>query len=803
MKGWRKWFLLLAAFFAGMILLVIIALPYLNSYQEKGVLKIPGLKGEVKVLRDEKGMAYIYAGNTEDAFLAQGFITAQDRLFQMEVTKLYAAGRIGELVGAKGEALDTRMRTIGFHRQGRRQAEILNPQNRMFFQKYLDGVNAYIHNFSREHPLEFRLAGIQPSPWDLSESLALLFFMSWNSAANLETEIIAQVLVEKLGPEKAREIFPLNINPDDPRSGGLPLGASPGGYFPGGFSPDARLLSLLEDRPLHLGSNNWAAGPDLSPEGKPIVANDPHLDARVLPGPWYPCALITPDFRMVGAGIPGIPGFVLGRNEHIALGVTNAYGDAQDLYIETVDPDSADRYLEGKAAFPFEVITEKLAIKDPAAPSGKRLKEIKIRLTRRGPVVSEVFPEMKTQKIVSLRWAPFETMSPNLGLDAILTARNAEDLRQALAKVNYIMLNFVFADQEGNLGWIASGRLPIRSPGDGTIPFAVTEERDNWAGWIPPGKMPQLLNPRRGWLGTCNHATVGKDYPYYYSSHLSPSYRYRRLIELLDRPGKKSAEDHWRFQRDTRNLLAVKIAPLMAKALGKNPDTKGLAAILEQWNFHDDPDLAAPTLFQAIYREFAFQVFKDELGENPARIMLRNWYFWQERLQQFILEGKSSWFDDLATKDKVEDLEELFHRAAVLTVPALKAALGNDPAKWFWGKAHPLDFVSPVRREGIGKEFLGGGSHPFPGSGETLHRGIYDFSNPFAATTTASLRMVADLADDDKVLAVLPGGISGRLFHPHYKDQINAFISGEKVYWWFSDRAIRENAKTTLFLQPG
>ena len=803
MKGWRKWFLLLAAFFAGMILLVIIALPYLNSYQEKGVLKIPGLKGEVKVLRDEKGMAYIYAGNTEDAFLAQGFITAQDRLFQIEVTKLYAAGRIGELVGAKGEALDTRMRTIGFHRQGRRQAEILNPQNRMFFQKYLDGVNAYIHNFSREHPLEFRLAGIQPSPWDLSESLALLFLMSWNSAANLETEIIAQVLVEKLGPEKAREIFPLNINPDDPRSGGLPLGASPGGYSPGGFSPDARLLSLLEDRPLHLGSNNWAAGPDLSPEGKPIVANDPHLDARVLPGPWYPCALITPDFRMVGAGIPGIPGFVLGRNEHIALGVTNAYGDAQDLYIETVDPDSADRYLEGKAAFPFEVITEKLAIKDPAAPSGKRLKEIKIRLTRRGPVVSEVFPELKTQKVVSLRWAPFETMSPNLGLDAILTARNAEDLRQALAKVNFIMLNFVFADQEGNLGWIASGRLPIRSPGDGTVPFAVTEERDNWVGWIPPGNMPQLFNPTRGWLGTCNHATVGKDYPYYYSSHLSPSYRYRRLIELLDRPGKKSAEDHWRFQRDTRNLLAVKIAPLMVKALGKHADTKDLAAMLEQWNFHDDPDLAAPTLFQAIYREFAFQVFKDELGENPARIMLRNWYFWQERLQQFILEGKSSWFDDLATKDKVEDLEELFHRAAVLTVPALKAALGNDPAKWFWGKAHPLDFVSPVRREGIGKEFLGGGSHPFPGSGETLHRGIYDFSNPFAATTTASLRMVADLADDDKVLAVLPGGISGRLFHPHYKDQINAFISGEKVYWWFSDRAIRENAKTTLFLQPG
>ena len=802
MKGYRKWLLFFFALLVILGLLIIIALPYLNSYQDKGILKIPGLKGKVKVLRDENGMAYIYAGNTEDAFLAHGFITAQDRLFQMELAKLYATGRICELVGDKGEAVDIRMRTIGFHRHGKRQAEVLNPQTRMFFQKYLDGVNAYIKTFSSEHPLEFRIAGIKPSPWDLSESLAILFFMSWNSAANLETEVIAQMLIEKVGLEKAREIFPLNLNPDDPHPKGAPLKTALGGYSPVTFSPEAGLLSLFEERPLQLGSNNWAAGPGLSPGGKPIVANDPHLDARILPGPWYPCALITPAFRMVGAGVAGIPGFVIGRNEHIAFGVTNSYGDAQDLYVETLDPNSPDRYLEGNRSLPFEVITEKLSIKDPSAPSGKKEKEIKIRLTRRGPVVSEVLPALKTQKPVTLRWAPFETMSPSLGLDAILTARNIEDMRQALEKVNFIMLNFVFADQEGNIGWVASGKLPIRSQGDGTVPFAVTDGNDNWVGWIPPGKMPQLFNPGRGWLGTCNHATVGKDYPYYYSSHLSPSYRYRRLGELLDRPGMKSAEDHWRFQRDTVNLMAGKIAPLMIKALGKHPDTKDLAAILSPWNFQDDPDLAAPTIFQAIYREFAFQVFKDELGEDVARAMLRNWYFWQERLQQLILEGKSPWFDDLATKDKIEGVEELFHRAATLIVPNLKASLGDDPAKWLWGKAHTLDFVSPIRREGIGKEFLGGGSHPFAGSGETLHRGIYDFSNPFAATTTASLRMVADLSDDDKVLAVLPGGVSGRLFHPHYKDQIKAFINGEKRYWWFSDKAIQEHMKTTLLLQP-
>jgi len=802
MKGVRKWGLFLIAFFVILCLLVVALPPYLNSYQNKGVLNLPGLKGEVKVLRDEKGMAYIYAGNTEDAFLAHGFITAQDRLFQMEMAKLYATGRICELAGEKGEAVDIRMRTIGFHRHGKRLAGVLNPQTRNFFQKYLDGVNAYVQNFSSEHPLEFRIAGIKPTPWDLSESLALLFFMSWNSAANLETEIIAQMLVAKMGPEKAREIFPLNVNPDDPDPDHNPGRVSLREFLPGAFSPDPALLSLFAERPLRLGSNNWAAGPELSAGGKPIVANDPHLDARLLPGPWYPCALITPDFRMVGAGIPGIPGFVIGRNEHVASGVTNSYGDAQDLYVETLDPNSPDRYLEGSRSLPFEVITEKMFIKERDTPSGKREKEIKIRLTRRGPVVSGVLPGLGAQRVFTLRWAPFETISPDVGLDGILTARNIQDLRQALGKVDFIMLNFVFADQEGNIGWIASGKLPVRSQGDGTIPHPVTDGNDNWVGWIPSAKMPQLFNPRRGWLGTCNHATVGRDYPYYYSSHLSPSYRYRRLVELLDRPGQKSAEEHWSFQRDTLNLMAREIAPLMAKALGNHPDTKELAEILSLWNFRDDPDSAAPTVFQAVYREFAFQVFQDELGEELARMMLRNWYFWQERLQRFILEGKSVWLDDLTTKDRVEGIEELFHRAATRVLPGIKAAFGNNPAKWLWGKVHTIDFVSPIRREGIGKEFLGGGSYPFAGSGETLHRGIYDFSNPFAATTTASLGMVADLNDNDKVMAVLPGGVSGRLFHPHYKDQIKAFVNGEKLYWWFSDQAIREHTQTVLLLQP-
>jgi penicillin amidase len=409
---------------------------------------------------------------------------------------------------------------------------------------------------------------------------------------------------------------------------------------------------------------------------------------------------------------------------------------------------------------------------------------------------------MESNRVLTLRWSLFESMNPSLGIDGLMKAKSIDDVRRALDDLDILVLNFVFADQAGNIGWKVSGKLPIRRQGDGIVPHVVRDGQDNWLGWISADKMPQLYNPPRGWVGTCNHYTVNRDYPYYYTSHASPSYRYRRLHQLLDPPGKRSPDEHWQFQRDTMNLMAKEIVPLMVQALIAHEDTRAIADILSKWDFHDLPDQAPPTIFQAVYREFALLVFQDELGPKLANMLLKNWYFWQERLQQMVREGTSPWFDNLNTPDIRETRDEIFHQAALIADRKLRSIFGKDPRQWYWGKVHTLDFVSPIRQEGIGMGLLGGGSHPFPGSGETLCRGIYDFTSPFAAATTASLRMVADLSDDEKVMAVLPGGMTGRFFHPHYKDQIKAFMNGEKLYWWFSDKAIQEHAKTTLFLRP-
>ncbi len=773
----------------------------LNDYQTAGTLTLSGLEAPARVLRDEKGMAYIYADNLRDAFLALGFVTAQDRLFQMELTRLVAAGRISELAGAKALPLDRRMRTIGIYRQAGRHAAMLEDESRWPVAAYVEGVNAYIREYADSHHLEFKLSGLQPEPWTVSDAFSVLYYMSWNTSANIKTEIIAQMLTEKLGRPRAQTLFPLNINPDEtpPPAGKPSAGVDAAGIDP---SSDRLLQGYLAETALAIGSNNWVAGPRFAASGKPVVANDPHLDGRILPGPWYPCGLITPTLRLVGAHIPGIPAMPIFRSDHLAAGVTNAYGDVQDLYIETLDPSDEGRYLEGAHALPFTIIEETLRYRDEGSPGGMAEEKLTIRTTRRGPVVSGVFKGLDGAQVVSMRWAAAEAMQPEFRIFDAIRARSVQAFQEAIRHWYAIVLNFVCADSDGNIGWIVSGRLPVRSQGDGTVPLVVTDGTDNWAAWIPFTQMPQAVNPQKGWLGTCNQKTVAADYPYYYSSYLSSSYRYRRLKALMQPERFLGMEDHYGFQRDTLNLMAQQLAPIFASVLTTCDDTRELGDILERWNFRDDPDLVGPTVFHAIYNRLALRVFEDDLGPEGARTMLNVWYFWQERFQRMIESKHSPWFDDIRTADVEEQLAHMICLAGRDAYAMLVDRFGNDSRSWRWGRAHAIEFVNPVRREGFGKGLLGGGRHPAAGSVETLHRGIYHFETPFDVHISATLRMVADLGDADKVLAVLGGGVTGRAFHPHTDDQIEAFMKGEKRFWWFSDQQIQAHARSELRLLP-
>jgi penicillin amidase len=775
-------------------------LPQLNDYRDDGQFSLTGLKDPVTVIRDESGIAYIHAENVEDLFFVQGFVTAQDRLFQMQMTRMYYEGRICEFAGNTARELDVRMRTIGISRMAKKQGRILNPDLRKEFQHYVEGINAFIKQCPDDLALEFHLAGIKPDLWQVEDCLGVLLYMGYSTAANLSTEIVSQMLLDTLGYEKTAMLLPLNINVDDPDDKGfiaMPPKENLGLALP--FDPG--LLAYAGDRNLRVGSNNWAVAPEKSATGSALLAGDPHLDPRILPGVWYPAGLICPGIRAVGAQIPGIPGMGVGRTEHIALSATNNYGDMVDLYVETVDPENPDHYLEGDNSIAFGHIKERLKIKDKNSPGGFRTENLDIRTTRRGPVVSKVLKGLDGNKVFTLRFAAVAAMTPDIGLLDVLRAKNAQALSQTMQDLTVACFNWVFADSDGNIGHQASGRVPVRSSG-GTFPYVVKDGTDNWQGWIAPDLMPGQINPGKKWIGTCNNKTVDSGFPHYYSSFFAPSFRYARLKELMGGNADLALLDMWQYQRDTGNVMARRIAPVMAGILLSNPDTKDLGQILADWNFKDDPEKAGPLIFQSIYRHFARAVFEDDLGPQKVLTFLNVWYYWQERLLQFVAVGESPFFDDIRTAGTTETMADIFVRAAHDARNELSPILGDDPTQWHWGHLHTLELVNPLVRKGRLKGVLGTSPMPMGGSGETLYRGWYDFDAPYAVTHCASLRFVADMGDNEKIMAVLPGGAAGRTFHPHQKDLVDDFMAGAVRYWWFSDNAIKAHAEKTLTLVP-
>jgi len=772
--------------------------------QVDGNMQLTGLSAPVTVLRDELGIPYIFAANTPDLIRAQGFVTTQNRLLQMELFRATWRGELAASFGVDALPSDIRMRVLGIQRNGERHAAKLSPESRAFFQYYVDGINAYISNHSGDHPIELKVAGLTPRPWSVSDLVALVHYVHYTHSTNFKAEIVAQKLIDKLGGERAAGILPLTINPDWSSQ----PAAQPAGKVPGvaGLNVQWSDLAIAPDDLNHqgLGSNNWAVGPSRSQSGKAMVSNDPHLDNRILPGTWHPVGLFTPDIQAVGAALPGMPGIMVGRTKHVAFGVTNAYGDVQDVYVETIDPANPAHYLDGGRSVPFEVTTETIRIKDKAATGGMREQTLTLRFTKRGPVISD-HAGMGPQgdKLLVLRSTDAEVLGPVIGIEGLLTAPDATAFDHEVQKIDLMMFNFVFADDKGTIAHRATGAVPIRSGPDGGLPrLAPADGRDDWTGFIPKDRMPGMVNPARAWVGTANNDTRPEGYPWYYTNYVSPHYRYTRMGQVLGAAQKMTVDDHLKLMQDDRNLQSDVLRGAIVAALKDDPAQRDLAAILQAWDGVDRAEQAAPLVYQTLYREIAIGTFKDELGDAVVNDMLSTWYFWQQRFDALVATPDSVWFDDVSTKDKRETLSDVIRSAAPRARALIEAEQGKDPADWKWGKAHTLRFVSPLRRNGTGQELLGGFTLERSGSGETLNRGVYDFQKPFAVNFFASMKMVADLGDPDKIEAILAGGVSERHFQAHQNDQAKIWATGERRAWWFNPAQAESHAKSRLTLAP-
>lgn len=780
--------------------------PRLLDRQTSGTLTLDVLEAPVTVRRDARGVPYIYAQSLPDALRAQGFVVGQDRLFQIELMKRAAQGRLAEIFGVGPDDVilnrDQQSRVIGFRRIAQRQAQVLSAADRALLEAYLEGLNAYIGQHQDDHPIELRLAHVTPERWTVVDALSVLFFTAWSSSANFDAELVAQGLLERLGPDGLAAIAPLAINPDDPdpqtrafapEHGRQYATATDFGFWTG---PQSWVSTGVG------GSNNWAISSARSGASAAIVTNDPHLDVRDLPGFWHPVGIITPDIRAVGVS-NGLGGIIIGRNDHIAFGVTNAYADAVDVYIETQDPNNPEHYLEGRRSVPFEHVEEIIRVADDAAEGGFREVRLDVRLTRRGPVISDHGMVSRSNAVYSLRWASAEALSPELGLTGLMSARNVDEAMAAVADIRTVSLNFVVGDDTGRVARRASGAVPIRLRGNGMTPFVVDGE-DNWGGFIPAEQMPGELDPSRGWTGSANHMTAPRDYPYVYTTYVAPSYRYRRIQQLLSAP-RITADGAWRAQYDTLNLFAQDVRDPLAQALAQSDDADvaSFARTLSEWDLHDSVDSIAPTIFQETIRQLARLTFEDELGEELTSDYLDALYVWHERFRAMVLSGASPYFDDVRTPE-TEDLPALIRRAGAAARDALTERYGADQSRWTWGAVHPIAFRGPMRLTGLAGQLAGNRSVPMPGSAETLLRAMYPYNRPYEVYWSASLRMTADLNDPNKVRAVLPGGVVGRTLNPLLNDQVDAWRDGdEQNYWWFSDQAIAEHTRSTLTLSPG
>lgn len=777
-------------------LAISIALPRLDSYQREGSLTLPSLEIQVRVVRDESGVPYVYAQTLDDALTAQGFLHAQDRLFQMELFKHLAHGKLAEFVGEKGLKNDRLIRLLDMSGFARRQVLKISDQERNYLQRYLNGINDFIDQRKNEYPLMLSVVGYEPVPWTLEDLLAIQYFRIWSSSVNWQQELLTLRLIGALGPARAFELRPLTINPDDPITEPENSVWADAGLK---VDFDDSLMSPYQAR-YAMGSNAWASDASKSLNGAPILSNDPHLDARSLPGFWYPMAIITPDLRAVGTASPGGPGLGVGRTEDIAWGATNGYADMVDLFIETVDPENADRYLQGEESLPFATRSEELRILDREVDGGYRLETMRIRETNRGPVISDHGMSISDGKMITLRWSVPEYVGPDSGNRELLLAKSVDEALAAIGKTT-TPLNYVVVDVAGNIARMGSGVVPIRKFGEGLVPLSAGAE-DNWAGRIPPQEMPLQLNPPKGWVGTANHRITEANYPYAYTTHFAGSWRYRRLMELFDSKPKLSVDDHWAANLDIKNLLAERMLPAMIAVFEQDAQLKVFASQLRSWNLLDDKALAAPLVFQAVFRNFAIETFGDDMDSNLLMSYLNQTYYWQERLLVWYERDSSDWFDDSRTKER-EGRDDLILRAGRTALTQLSQKWGDDPSQWRWGDEHTIAFSHPFIPGDAAARWIGGGIHPFSGSGETLNRGVYKFDTPYEAKIIDSMRVIMDMSDDEKIEAHFPGGVSERWFDPWNKNFLDSWLTGEKRYWWFSDEAIEDHAEYELLMQPG
>jgi penicillin amidase len=761
--------------------------------QVNGRINVEGLSEPVEVIRDKWGIPHIDAKNPPDLFFAQGFVHAQDRLWQMELNRRTAQGRLSEIFGEIALDTDRTARTFGFNRLAQQDWELFDDFSRSAIIAYTRGVNAFLDLNKSKLPVEFTLISHQLDPWHELDSVAFTRVMMWQLSHAWYNEIVRAQIIEATSPELAAELeiqYPVH-NPV----------CLPAGIEFNLLDSENRLIK--GSGPFinrGMGSNAWAVNGVKSFTGKPILCNDMHLQIS-LPGLWYQAHLATEIFQVTGVTLPGIPGVLVGHSDHIAWGMTLAFTDCEDLFIERFNPDSPNEYLTENGWEEAEIITENIEVKGKTKP---HLEEVII--TRHGPVVSDVIGY--TQERVSVKSMALQPSLAFQGWMFLNQATNWDEFIDAMQFIDAPQLNVTYADTSGNIGYWITGKVPIRKNGKGQIPAPGWNGEYEWIGVVPFEHMPHSFNPESGYVLNCNNSIIPDDYPYYLGNEWMNGYRARRISDLLTGKEKFSPDDFRKIHIDFTCLPAMELVPHLHELTCEDPDLQKALEILINWDGKLDTESIGGTLYEVFRYTLVRNIFEPTLGEDLCNkvmgqgfhplLLSSNEFFGHDTVTMLrLLDNPDSWWIRNAG-GKQELLKKSFKQA----VQWLKNELGSDLSTWHWGKIHKVNFSHALGlQKPLDKVFNCG---PFPIGGDTdtpcqtamLPNDPYD-NNAWAP----SFRQIVDLSDLSKSVGMVPPGQSGQLGSDHYSDLIESWIDGEYFPVLWTKEQIEKASKARLILE--
>ncbi|GAA4378814.1 penicillin acylase family protein [Hymenobacter koreensis] len=738
-----------------------------SDFALEQTLRLPGLQQPVTVRFDDKRVPHIFAQNDHDLYFAQGYLTARDRLWQMEFQTHVAAGRLSEIVGESRLETDRFFRRMGMVYGAQRSLDVMmaNPTTRTVLESYSAGVNAYIDGLTpRTLPFEYKLLNYQPEPWQPLKCSLLLKLMAWDLSGRSDDLRMSNAL-NAYGPAVVRDLFPDYPTREDPI---VPVG-TPLDYKPVAVpeAPNTFQAAMSDRVPQNepdpeLGSNNWAVSGNKTATGFPMLANDPHLQLN-LPSIWYQVQLVAPGVNVYGVTIPGSPLVIIGFNQQATWGVTNVGADVLDWYQIKFKDNTKREYWHDNQWKPIRRVVEHIKVR------GLPDRVDTVLYTHHGPIVydQDEKPFLDQTPIRhALRWTAHDPANEVLTFYRLNRARSYHDYTAALASYGSPAQNFIFASNQQDIAIWPNGRFPLKWRNQGKFILDGSDPAYDWQGWIPAAQNPHVKNPPRGFVSSANQFSAGPDYPYYLGWSFGSYERGHRINERLAQMTKVTVDSLRLLQNDNLNLNAQLMLPRMLSLVQPQQLTAAQRRAfdeLRRWNYFYEAEAIGPSIFDMWYSNLVKRVWDDEFGKGVGREMR---YPARDRTNTLLLqEPASKWIDDRRTP-ATETLEQLALNSFQWAADSLQRKHGDFGPNWRWANQKSTDILHLAQLPGFGRMDVdcGGGA------------GIV---NATSERNGPSWRMVVALGPQPQAYGVFPGGQSGNPGSQHYDDLIETWRVGQ------------------------